>query len=98
MGKTKISKIEKVEDWVGWLSGRLRRSFEVIVLAKIDFEIFCSVLILPEGPTLDDSKTLLKHKKFWSNFTDLKNCSRQEWEKEKDTVKVFIVKHFDPSE
>ena len=55
-GKTKISKIEKNEDWVGWPSGSLNKSFEVIFLAKTDFEIFCSAVIPSERLTLDTSR------------------------------------------
>ena len=39
-------------------------TFEVIFLAKLDFEIFCSAVILPKGPTLDASRALLRHKNF----------------------------------
>ena len=39
-------------------------TFEVIFLAKLDFEIFCPAVILPEGPTLDGSRALLRHKNF----------------------------------
>ena len=30
----------------------------------MDFEIFCSAVIPSEGPTLDASRALLKHKNF----------------------------------
>ena len=30
----------------------------------MDFEIFCSAVILAEGPTLDASRALLRHKDF----------------------------------
>ena len=39
-------------------------TFEVIFLAKLDFEIFCSAVITTEGLTLDASIALLRHKNF----------------------------------
>ena len=63
-GKTKISKIEKVAHWVGWPSGSLIMSFEVIFWAKMDFEIFCSAVIPSERTTLGASRALLRHKIF----------------------------------
>ena len=44
-GKTKISKIEKDEQWVGWPSGSIKMTFEVIVWAKLDFQIFNPAVI-----------------------------------------------------
>ena len=44
-GKAKMSKIENHEDWVGWPFGSLKMSIEVIFLAKIDFQRFCSAVI-----------------------------------------------------
>ena len=40
-GKTKMSKIEKDEEWVGWPSGSLIMSFEVIFCAtsKVDYHL-----------------------------------------------------------
>ena len=63
-GKTKISKIKKDEDWVGWPSGSLNKSFEVIFLAKMDFQNFCSSVIPSEGLTLEASRVLLRHEDF----------------------------------
>ena len=61
-GKTKISKIERHKEWVGWLSGSLKMPFQMIFWAKIDFKIFCSVVIPSEGPTLEASRALLRRK------------------------------------
>ena len=63
-GKTKISKIEKYEDWVGWPSGSLIMSFEVIFWEKLDCQVFCSAVIPSEGLTLDASRALVRHKNF----------------------------------
>ena len=63
-GKPKFSNVEKDEDWVRWVSESLKKSFEVIFLAKMDFEIFCSAVIPSEGLTLDASRALLRHKNF----------------------------------
>jgi len=59
--QVKVSKIEK-DDWLCWLSGSLKMSFEVIFWAKFDFEIFFSVIITAEGLTIDASRALLRHK------------------------------------
>ena len=47
-GKTKMSKIEKDEDWVDGPSRGLKMIFEVILRAKLGFEIFCPATITEE--------------------------------------------------
>ena len=54
-------------------------TFEVIFLAKFDFEIFCSTVILPGGPTLDASRALLSHKNFHGKTKISKNEKDEEW-------------------
>ena len=61
-GKANASKIEKDEDYVGWPSGSLKMSFEVMFFAKMDFQIVCSAVIHSKGLTLDASRALLRHK------------------------------------
>ena len=63
-GKSKVSNIGKDEDWVSLPFKSVKTSFEVIFWSKIDFEIVCSAAIPVEGPTLDASRALLKHKIF----------------------------------
>jgi len=63
-GKTKMSKIEKDAEWVGWPSGSLKMTFKVIFWAKLDFQFFYSAVIPSEGPTLDALRALLRHKNF----------------------------------
>ena len=54
-------------------------TFEVIFLAKLDFEIFCSAVILPGGPTLDASRALLRHKNFYGKTKISKIEKVAEW-------------------
>ena len=56
-----MSKIEKDEDWVDGPSRRLKMIFEVILKAKLGFEIFCPATITEEKPTLKASRALLTH-------------------------------------
>ena len=54
-------------------------TFEVIFLAKLDFEIFCPAVILPEGPTLDASRALLRHKIFHGKTKNSKIEKVAQW-------------------
>ena len=51
----------------------------MIFLAKTDFEIFCPVVIPSEGPTLDASRALLKHKNFDGKSKISKIEKVEEW-------------------
>ena len=72
-GETKISKIEKDEDWIGWPSRSLKMTFEVIFSVKMDFQIFCSAVIPSEGPSLEASK-----ESYWSiqNLAARQTCGK----------------------
>ena len=60
-GKTKISKIEKDKDWVDESSRSLKMIFEVILRAKLHFQIFNPAVITAEGPTLQGFRAFLTH-------------------------------------
>ena len=45
----------------------------------MDFEIFCSAVILPEGPILDASKALMRHKNFMGKTKISKIEKDEDW-------------------
>ena len=48
----------------GLTFGSFNKSFVVIFLAKVDFQLFCFAVISSEGLTLDASRALLRQKCF----------------------------------
>ena len=62
--KSKMSKIKKDENLVGWAFGSQKMSIQMIFWAKLNLQIFCLTVISSEGLALEASRIFRKHKNF----------------------------------
>ena len=76
LGKIKMSKIEKDEDWVNQLSESFKMTLEIIFRAKLYYQIFNPAIILSERQTLKASGAILRHDNSASKANTVKNRKR----------------------
>ena len=90
LGKTKMSKIEKDEDWVDKSSRSLKMIFEVILKAKVDFQTFKPAAITAEGLTSEPSRALLRHKNIHGKTKISKIEKDKDWVDESSRSLIII--------
>ena len=78
------------EDWVDKSSCSVKMIFEVILRAKVDFQIFNPVAITAEGLTSEPSRALLRHKNIHGKTKISKIEKDKDWVDESSRSLIII--------